>query len=209
MLTHGHVTGLAGATLRRALVAGCVACALAYSAHLHAQEPALTSARAGIRSARHKCPSPISHAICRHWRACALLPVANASVEQLRLLVAEGERLYLAGRDDEAALLLLEAVESPRFTDFQSFDEYAAAEHMAGSALLRLGSLKTARRYLERVIERGPREHLLWTERAQVRRRRARLGRCAGRCGLAGRARGDDGPRRQERTALSARACAL
>ena len=85
-----------------------------------------------------------------------LLTVESGSVERLRALVAEGEQRYLAGDDDAAAILLLEAVESPRFADFRSFDEFAAAEHMAGSALARLGSLQTARRYFERAIERGP-----------------------------------------------------
>jgi hypothetical protein len=132
--------------LRRGLIAGCATWALAHSAHLHAQAPAAPVADA---------QPDLSHYLQTLARL-RLLPAENGSVEQLRALVAEGERLHLAGRDDEAALLFLEAIESPRFTDFQSFDEYAAAEHMAGSALLRLGSLKTARRYLERSVARGP-----------------------------------------------------
>ena len=84
------------------------------------------------------------------------MSVESASAEQLRALVAEGERLSLAGQYDEAILLLLEALESPRFADFREFPEYAAAEHMASGALLRTGSLLSARRYLERAIARGP-----------------------------------------------------
>jgi hypothetical protein len=85
-----------------------------------------------------------------------LLVTESASEAQLAALVAEGERLFLDGRYDAASALLLEAVESPRFADFRDFDAYVAAEHMAGSALYRLGSLKTARRYLQRLIVRGP-----------------------------------------------------
>lgn len=84
-----------------------------------------------------------------------LMSVESASAEQLRALVAEGERLSLAGQHDDATLLLLEALESPRFADYREFPEYAAAEHMAGGALLRTGSLLSARRYLERAIARG------------------------------------------------------
>jgi hypothetical protein len=85
-----------------------------------------------------------------------LLVTESASAAQLAALVAEGERLFLEGRHDAASAILLEAVESPRYADFRDFDAYLAAEHMAGSALYRLGSLKTARGYLERVIARGP-----------------------------------------------------
>jgi TolA-binding protein len=85
-----------------------------------------------------------------------IAPVQTASVAQLRALLTQGERFYLEGGYDEAAVLLLEALESPRFKDFHDFPEYAAAEHMAGSSLEHLGSLKTARVYLERVVARGP-----------------------------------------------------
>ncbi len=86
-----------------------------------------------------------------------LAPAQTSTVAQLRALLAQAERLYVDGNYDQAAILLLEAVESPRFAAFHDFEEYAAAEHMAGSALLRLGALETARVYLERAVDRGPR----------------------------------------------------
>lgn len=118
----------------------------------------LTASVAAIASAQE--PAATAQPDLAHYlqtlASQRLLTIESGSVEQLRALVAEGEKEYLAGHNDAAAILLLEAVESPRFADFHGFDEYAAAEHMAGSALARLGSLQTARRYLERAVERGP-----------------------------------------------------
>jgi TolA-binding protein len=84
-----------------------------------------------------------------------LLSLQDASESELRALVAKGEQLHLQGRDDEAAVVLLEALESPRFTDFRDFEAYAAGEYTAAVALLELGSRQSARRYLERAIARG------------------------------------------------------
>ena len=85
-----------------------------------------------------------------------LMSLKDASESELRALVAKGEQLHLQGSDDEAAVVLLEALESPRFTDFRDFDSYAAGEYVAAVSLLGLGSRQSARRYLERVIARGP-----------------------------------------------------
>jgi hypothetical protein len=147
-----HATGSVGAALWRAACVSSLACALVCSAH--AQTPA-ENKTASAETAADKQQPDLAHYLQTLARL-RLLPVESGSVAQLQVLVAEGERLYLAGQDNEAAILLLEAVESPRFADFKSFDEYVAAEHMAGAALLRIGSLNTARRYLQRVIERGP-----------------------------------------------------
>jgi tetratricopeptide (TPR) repeat protein len=87
-----------------------------------------------------------------------LLSLKDASESELRTLVAKGEQLHLQGRDDEAAVVLLEALESPRFADFHDFDSYAAGEYVAAVSLLELGSRQSARRYLERVIARGPKD---------------------------------------------------
>src|SRR5690349_14149430 len=97
--------------------------------------------------------------LARELRALSdahLLSLKDASESELRALVAKGEQLHLSGRDDEAVVVLLEALESPRFTDFHDFDAYAAGEYMAAVSLLELGSRQSARRYLERVIARGP-----------------------------------------------------
>ncbi len=85
-----------------------------------------------------------------------LLAAETGSVERLRELVRRGEELFLSGRDDEAALVLFEVAESPRFADFVSLDEFRGAEYMLARALERLGALRTASRYLERILERGP-----------------------------------------------------
>lgn len=84
-----------------------------------------------------------------------LLASETGSVERLRELVQVGETAYFAERYDEAALLLFEVAESPRFADFVDLDEFRGAELMLASAVAELGALRTASRYLERVVARG------------------------------------------------------
>lgn len=85
-----------------------------------------------------------------------LIAPETGSHTQLRELVRRGEELYLDDRFEEAQRVLYEAVESPRFRDFESLDEYRSAEYMLASALHRMGALRSAWRYLERIIARGP-----------------------------------------------------
>lgn len=97
-------------------------------------------------------------ALTRYYDAMAerrLIAPETGSATQLRDLVREGERLYLDDRFEEAQRVLYEAVESPRFRDFNSLDEYREAEFMLAGALQRLGALRSAWRYLERILERG------------------------------------------------------
>lgn len=77
---------------------------------------------------------------------------------QLRALVRRGEELYFDDRFEEAQRVLYEAVESPRFRDFAALDEYRNAEFLLASALHRMGALHSAWRYLERILDRGPRD---------------------------------------------------
>lgn len=84
-----------------------------------------------------------------------LIASETGSEAHLRELLRRGERLYLDDRWEEAQRALYEAVESPRFRDFDSLDEYREAEFMLAGALQRLGALRSAWRYLERILERG------------------------------------------------------
>lgn len=84
-----------------------------------------------------------------------LIAPETGSAARLRELVRQGEQLYLDDRFEEAQRVLYEAVESPRFRDFDSLDEYRSAELMLASALHRMGALRSAWRYLERILERG------------------------------------------------------
>lgn len=85
-----------------------------------------------------------------------LIAAETGSVERLRELVARAEDLYLDERWDEAALLLFEVAESPRFADFQDNPEFRGAEYMLAGAMEKLGALRTAERYLDRILARGP-----------------------------------------------------
>lgn len=84
-----------------------------------------------------------------------LISEETGSDTRLQDLIRRGEALYFDGRFDEAALVLYEVAESPRFTDFSELDEYSAAELMLASSLAELGSLRSASRYLERILRRG------------------------------------------------------
>jgi hypothetical protein len=113
------------------------------------------AARAQPTGVATEAPAPLGEQL-RALAEARLLSLEAADVDQLRRLVARAEHLSFDGRDDEAVLHLLEALESPRFADFKDFTEFAAAEHMAGAALIRVGSLRSARRYLEHAVLRGP-----------------------------------------------------
>jgi tetratricopeptide (TPR) repeat protein len=84
-----------------------------------------------------------------------LVAPETGSAARLRELVRRGEQLYLDGRYEEAQRVLYEVVESPRFRDFDSLVEYRSAELMLASALERTGALRSAWRYLERILARG------------------------------------------------------
>ncbi|MFK7991818.1 MAG: hypothetical protein AB8I08_37720 [Sandaracinaceae bacterium] len=84
-----------------------------------------------------------------------LLAPETGSASQLRELVQQGEDLYLDDRFEEAQRILYEAVESPRFRDFDTLVEYREAELMLAGSLQRLGALRSAWRYLARILERG------------------------------------------------------
>ncbi|MCS6799576.1 MAG: hypothetical protein NZ898_13820 [Myxococcota bacterium] len=97
-------------------------------------------------------------AILRALAARRLLAVETGSVEQLRELVRRGEQALLDGRWEDAIRPLHEVVQSPRFSDFSDLPEMQAAELALGRALERLGARRSAARYLDRLLARGPSE---------------------------------------------------
>ncbi len=140
-----------------AALAGVVAAALgaAPGPVARAQEPAAAPAA--------EVPTSGDPILARYLEALAarrLLAAESGSVDELRAAVRAGEDLFFAGRYDESALVLYEVVESPRFADFAESDERKGAELMLASALAELGALRTASRYLLRVLARGPEEPL-------------------------------------------------
>lgn len=84
-----------------------------------------------------------------------LLAPETGTLPTLREELRRAEALYFAQRHGDAALVLYEIVESPRFADFTESDDYLGAELLAASALAELGSLRTSARYLERILRRG------------------------------------------------------
>ena len=107
-------------------------------------------------SASAEPTGPTLEAYMQLLGARRIIAAETGSVERLRTLVRRAEDLYLDERWDEAALLLFEVAESPRFADFQDNDEFRSAEYMLAGCLAELGALRTANRYLDRIIARGP-----------------------------------------------------
>lgn len=85
-----------------------------------------------------------------------LISVQSAPVRELREQLAEAERLAQAGRTMEAALLLTELTEHPRFADYEELTELSAAHYALATAHWRLGAALSAQRSLRVVLARGP-----------------------------------------------------
>jgi hypothetical protein len=85
-----------------------------------------------------------------------LAPAPATRVEELQEVLEQAYQRELAGRQDEAAMMLLEAIEGPRFRAFEGLDTYAAAELMLASLLLDLGAWQSAQRSVDRLVARGP-----------------------------------------------------
>lgn len=97
--------------------------------------------------------------LTRYYRALGerrLVAAESGSPRQLAELVERGQQLVLDRRFDEAALVLFEACESPRFADFEGSDDATHAEYLLGGALTELGAHRTAFHYLHRILRRGP-----------------------------------------------------
>lgn len=84
-----------------------------------------------------------------------LLATEAASLATLREHLRRAEALYFDQRFGDAALFLYEIVESPAYRDFSESDDFLGAELLAAGALAELGSLRSAARYLERILRRG------------------------------------------------------
>jgi TolA-binding protein len=131
---------------------------------LEAQEPtnaATTNAAATTSTATTSTASATTDetpTLGRYLDALAqqrLLAPETGTLPILREELRRAEALYFAQRHGDAALVLYEIVESPRFADFTESDDFLGAELLAASALAELGSLRTSARYLERILRRG------------------------------------------------------
>jgi tetratricopeptide (TPR) repeat protein len=90
------------------------------------------------------------------FAAKRLISVQLAEVRELREQLSEAESLAQAGRTTEAALLLTELTEHPRFADYVDLHEFAAAHYALGSAQWQLGAAPSAQTSLRFVLARGP-----------------------------------------------------
>jgi hypothetical protein len=84
-----------------------------------------------------------------------LVAAQTARVEELRAMLARAEELTQEGRDEDAALLLFEILQHPRFKDYAGLDEIDAVRYQLGSALHELGAEASARRVLIELLRKG------------------------------------------------------
>jgi hypothetical protein len=84
-----------------------------------------------------------------------LVASQTARVEELRAILARAEELAQDGRHEDAALLLFELLQHPRFKDYADLDELDAARYQLGSALHELGAEASARRVLIELLRKG------------------------------------------------------
>ena len=131
--------------------AWCVVAALSLSPVARGQEPTPSAPTSSA-------PTDEPPTLGRYLDALAsqrLLAAETGSLPILRDELRRAEALYFDRRYGDAALVLYEIVESPRFSDFTESDDFLGAELLAASALAELGSLRTSARYLERILRRG------------------------------------------------------
>lgn len=110
-----------------------------------------------VRAASHEQTTPVG-LLAGHLTLLekkGLAPAAADSVDELDAVLEEAHQRALLGSKDEAAMLLLEAVEGPRFRSFESLDSFAAADLMLASLLLDQRALLSAQRSVDRLLARG------------------------------------------------------
>lgn len=110
-----------------------------------------------------EAPRPEATPLSRYLDALAsrrLVVPELGSDADLALAVQAGETLYFEGRAEEAAVVLYEVCESPRFASFSETPSFRGAEYLLASALLELGAVRTSRRYAERILSRGSSDDL-------------------------------------------------
>ncbi len=115
-----------------------------------AQEEPSEAGRAALQEASRL--ADYLHAL----EARRLLTVEAASADELQERVRAGEDALFDGRAAEAVRHLYEVVESPRFADFSDEEAFQAAEWWLATALRELGAMRSAERYVLRVLGRGP-----------------------------------------------------
>lgn len=130
------------------------ACALVFS--LCAAIPA--GAKAEARKAPEVASSPERSLLDGYLALLdkkGLAGISADSAQELSAQVQEAQNALLAGKRDEAMVLLLEAVEGPRFQAFESLDEYHTAELILLSQLIEQHALTSAQRIVDRMLGRG------------------------------------------------------
>jgi hypothetical protein len=101
-------------------------------------------------------PPPEAAAYLGELERRGLVDKGEGTPARLAAEVRAADDELTAGRPAQAAARLYAIVEAPRFADLSESDDFQDAEYRLGLALHRGGSARAARRYLGRVLARGP-----------------------------------------------------
>ncbi len=117
----------------------------------------LTAVCASVAVAQAE-PAPTPDKLTRYFGALReqrLVAGQTARVEELRALLAHAEDLAQEGRHEDAALILFELLQHPRFADYAELEDLEAARYQLGSSLHELGADAGARRVLIELLRKG------------------------------------------------------
>jgi len=117
-----------------------------------------TSQPAAASAATPEAGATDAARLARYFQALhdqRLVAGQTARVEELRAILARAEDLAQDGRFEDAALLLFEILQHPRFKDYAGLDELDAARYQLGGSLHELGAEASARRVLIELLRKG------------------------------------------------------
>jgi TolA-binding protein len=106
-------------------------------------------------SAQNSAPAQGARAYFQAFASKRLIPVETAEVRELREQLARAEQLLSEGAASEAALLLTELTEHPRFADYAELQEMSAAYYALGTAHWKLGAAGSGQQALRVILAHG------------------------------------------------------
>jgi len=101
-------------------------------------------------------PAPEAGAYLTEMERRGLVDKTAVTPKMLADEVRRADDELVAGQPAAAAARLYAIVEGPRYQDFSDSDDFQDAEYRLGLAMARGGGVTTARRYLARSLQRGP-----------------------------------------------------
>jgi tetratricopeptide (TPR) repeat protein len=111
---------------------------------------------AALSSTAAARPVPEAGAYLQEMERRGLVDKSAVTPQKLADEVRRADDELVAGQPAAAAARLYAIVEGPRYQDFSDTEDFQDAEYRLGLALAKGGGTTTARRYLGRALQRGP-----------------------------------------------------